>query len=179
EKRWPDGDVRVHDLPVMASALAFIDADRQLLVTEIGLQIRDVTTGRLTMHRPVDADNPLTRSNDARVHPSGALWFGTMALTEEKGAGAILRYFKGEVRTLFPGIGIPNSICFSPDGSVAYYADTAINILMRVACDPATGLPLGEPEVFHDQRGDKGGLDGSVVDAEGVLWNARWGAASL
>ena len=50
---------------------------------------------------------------------------------------------------------------------------------MRVDCDPATGLPSGEPKVFHDQRKDKGGLDGSVVDAEGVLWNARWGAASL
>jgi sugar lactone lactonase YvrE len=179
EKRWPDGDVKVHDLPLIASALAVIDADRQLLVTETGLHIRDVKTGRLTMHRPVEADNPLTRSNDARVHPSGALWFGTMAFTEEKGGGTIQWYFKGEVRTLFPGIGIPNSICFSPDGSVAYYADTAVNILMRVACDPATGLPAGEPEIFYDQRGGKGGLDGSVVDAEGVLWNARWGAASL
>lgn len=179
EKRWPDGDVKVHDLPLMASALAVIDADRQLLVTETGLHIRDVKTGRLAMHRPVEAENPLIRSNDARVHPSGALWFGTMALTEEKGGGSIQWYFKGEVRTLFPGIGIPNSICFSPDGSVAYYADTAINILMRVACDPATGRPTGEPEIFYDQRGGKGGLDGSVVDAEGVLWNARWGAASL
>ncbi len=50
---------------------------------------------------------------------------------------------------------------------------------MRVDCDPATGLPIGEPKIFHDQRKDKGGLDGSVVDADGVLWNARWGAASL
>ena len=80
---------------------------------------------------------------------------------------------------LFPGISIPNSICFSPDGATAYYTDTAVNLLMRVACDPKTGLPQGEPAVFFDQRKDKGGLDGSVVDADGVLWNARWGAASL
>lgn len=179
EKRWPDGDVVVHELPVMASALAVIDADRQLLVTETGLHIRDVGTGKLTLHRPVEADNPLTRSNDSRVHPSGALWFGTMARTEEKGGGSIRWYFKGEIRTLFPAIGIPNSICFSADGRIAYYTDTAINVLMRVDCDPATGLPTGEPTVFYDQRKDKGGLDGSVVDAEGVLWNARWGAASL
>ena len=50
---------------------------------------------------------------------------------------------------------------------------------MRVACDPATGLPTGEPSVLLRPAQGKGGLDGSVVDADGVLWNARWGAASL
>jgi sugar lactone lactonase YvrE len=179
EKHMPDGVVKVHDLPVMASALAVIDPERQMLVTETGLHVRDVRTGALTLHTPVEADNLATRSNDSRVHPSGALWFGTMSKTEDKGAGAIYWYRKGEVRKLYPGIGIPNSICFSPDGSVAYYTDTAVNILMRVDCDPATGLPTGEPRIFFDQRKDKGGLDGSVVDADGVLWNARWGAASL
>lgn len=179
EKRMPDGGAKVHDLPFMASALGVIDEERQLIVSEIGLHVRDVKTGALTLHTSFEADNPATRSNDARVHQSGALWFGTMGKGEEKGAGAIYWYRKGEMRKLFPGIGIPNSICFSPDGATAYYADTAVNILMRVDCDPATGLPTGEPKIFYDQRKDKGGLDGSVVDAEGVLWNARWGAGSL
>ena len=117
EKRMPDGAVKVHDLPFMASALGVIDAERQLLVTETGLHVRDVKTGALTLHTPVEADNPATRSNDFRVHQSGAFWFGTMGKGEEKGAGAIYWYCKGELRTLFPGISIPNSICFSPDGS--------------------------------------------------------------
>jgi sugar lactone lactonase len=179
EKAMPDGAVTVHDLPEMASALGVIDDVRQLLVTETGLYVRDVRTGALSLHTPLEADNPATRSNDSRVHPCGAFWIGTMSKGEEKGAGAIYWFFRGELRVLFPGIGIPNSICFSPDGATAYYADTAVNLLMRVACDPKTGLPRGEPSVFFDQRKDKGGLDGSVVDADGVLWNARWGAASL
>ena len=179
EKPMPDGAVVVHDLPEMTSALAVIDDDRQLLVTETGLYIRDVRSGAITLHRPLEADNSLTRSNDSRVHPCGAFWIGTMGKNEEHQAGSIYWYFKGEIRTLFPGITIPNSICFSPDGATAYFADTAVNVLMRVDCDPLTGLPTGEPAVFFDQRKGKGGLDGSVVDAEGVLWNARWGAASL
>jgi sugar lactone lactonase YvrE len=179
EKRMPDGAVRVHDLPFMASALGVIDDERQLLVSETGLHVRNVKSGGLTLHTPFEVDNPATRSNDARVHQSGAFWFGTMGKGEAKGAGGIHWFFKGEVRTLFPGIGIPNSICFSPDGSVGYFTDTAVNLLMRVDCDPATGLPSGEPKVFYDQRKDTGGLDGSVVDADGVLWNARWGAGSL
>lgn len=179
EKRMPDGAVKVHDLPFMASALAVVDAERQLIVSETGLHIRDAKTGALTLHKAFEADNPATRSNDARVHQSGALWFGTMSKDAAQGGGGIHWYYRGEVRMLFPGISIPNSICFSPDGRVAYYTDTAVNRLLRVDCDPATGLPSGEPKIFCDQRKDTSGLDGSVVDAGGVLWNARWGAGSL
>jgi sugar lactone lactonase YvrE len=175
EKKVSGGTEHVHDLPVMASALAVIDAGRQLIVTETGLQIRDVKTGRLSLHIAVEADNPSTRSNDARVHPCGALWFGTMGRKAEHRAGSIYWYFKGEVRKLFPDITVPNSICFSPDGATAYFTDTRENILYRVECDRETGLPTGERKVFHDHRGKEGGLDGSVVDAEGVLWNACWG----
>ncbi len=178
EKSLPDGTVKVWNLPFMASALAVVDAERQLLVSETGFHIRDPKSGALSLHRAFEADQP-TRSNDARVHPAGAFWFGTMGKRAEKGAGGIHWYFKSEIRTLFDGISIPNSICFSADGSVAYFADSAVNLLMRVDCDPATGLPVGEPRVFFDQRGGEGVLDGSVVDAEGVLWNARWGAGSL
>ena len=83
------------------------------------------------------------------------------------------------MRQLYPGITIPNSICFSPDGATAYFADTDEGILYAVECDPETGLPRGEPRIFVDGRGMDGGIDGSVVDAEGRLWNARWGSGSL
>ncbi|TIR56313.1 MAG: SMP-30/gluconolactonase/LRE family protein, partial [Mesorhizobium sp.] len=166
------GALKIHDLGVMASAIAVIDDARQLIATEIGLQVRDVATGKLTLHTPIEADNPLTRSNDSRVHPCGALWTGTMGKDEGKGAGAIYWFFKGELRRLFSDITVSNSICFSDDGTIAYYTDTATGLLMRVACDPATGLPTGEPNIFVDHRSQKGYVDGSVVDRDGVLWNA-------
>ena len=169
----------VHDLPVMASALAVIDDDRQLLMTETGLHIRETATGRLTLQTPIEADNAATRSNDCRVHPSGAFWVSTMGKKAEAKAGAIYWYCGNSLRKLFSEISIPNSICFSPDGAVAYFTDSRINRLMRVDCDPATGLPKGEPSLFFDNSQGEGELDGSIVDADGVLWNARWGSASL
>ena len=179
EKAWPDGETIVHELPEMASALAVIDETRQLMLTETGLYLRDAQTGALTRHIEVEAGNAGTRSNDARVHPSGAFWISTMSKTGEKHAGSIYWYRRGELRRLYPDISIPNSICFSPDGAVAHFADTGKNIMFRVQCDPETGLPSGEPQVFLDHRGIEGGLDGSVVDADGVLWNARWGSSAL
>ncbi|WFP76930.1 SMP-30/gluconolactonase/LRE family protein [Mesorhizobium sp. WSM4906] len=173
------GALKIHDLGVMASAIAVIDDARQLIATEVGLQVRDVKTGKLTLHTPIEADNPLTRSNDSRVHPCGAFWTGTMGKAEGKGAGSIYWFFKGELRRLFSDITVSNSICFSEDGAIAYYTDTATGLLMRVACDPATGLPTGEPKVFVDHRSQKGYVDGSVVDSDGVLWNAVWGGKAV
>ncbi|MER9307127.1 SMP-30/gluconolactonase/LRE family protein [Mesorhizobium sp. M0293] len=175
EKRLSGGSTTVHELGQMASAIAVIDDKRQLIAAETGLYVRDVATGKLTLHTPVEADNAVTRSNDSRVHPCGALWVGTMAKDESKGAGSIYWFFKGELRKLFSDITVSNSICFSEDGALAYYTDTSTGLLMRVACDPTTGLPIGEPKIFVDHRSSKGFVDGSVVDRDGVLWNAVWG----
>ncbi|MEI9417031.1 SMP-30/gluconolactonase/LRE family protein [Mesorhizobium sp. Cs1321R2N1] len=179
EKPVAGGALKIHELGQMASAIAIIDDKRQLIATETGLFVRDVATGQMTLHTPVEADNPLTRSNDSRVHPCGALWMGTMGKSEAKGAGAIYWFFRGELRKLFSGITVSNSICFSGDGALAYYTDTSTGLLMRVACDPANGLPSGEPKVFVDHRSSKGYVDGSVVDRDGVLWNAVWGGKAV
>jgi len=175
----PSGEQSVLDLPEMASAMAVIDAGRDLILTETGLYVLDNATGVLKPHVAVEADNPVTRSNDARLHPSGAFWFGTMGKKAEDGAGAIYRYFRGTVEKLYDRVTIPNAICFSPDGATAFFTDTQINRLMRVAVDPATGALAGEPETIHDHSAGKGGLDGAVTDADGRIWNARYGAGAL
>ncbi|WP_193177968.1 SMP-30/gluconolactonase/LRE family protein [Oricola nitratireducens] len=175
----PSGKASALDLPEMASAMAVIDAGRDLILTETGLHVLDNATGRLTLHVAVEADNPATRSNDGRVHPSGAFWFGTMGKKAEDGAGAWYRYFRGTVEKLWDNVAIPNATCFSSDGATAYFTDTRVNKLMKVACDPKTGAPAGEPKVFFDPLGRKGGLDGAVTDADGNLWNARYSAGAL
>jgi sugar lactone lactonase len=178
EAHLGSGQVRIHHLGRMASALTRIDAERQLVVAEDGLYIRSITDGAMVPYRPLEADKPATRSNDARVHPSGTFWIGTMGRKAETGAGAIYALYRGEISQLFPDITIPNAICFSPDGSLGYFADTAKNELYRVPLDPVTGLPRGAPEVLLRHRG-VGGLDGAVADANGLIWNARWGGGCV
>jgi sugar lactone lactonase YvrE len=173
------GRVTSHPLPVMGSVLAVIDDQRQLLGTDNGLYVRDVADGRLTLHTPLEADDAMTRSNDGRVHACGALWIGTMGRKAEKGAGAIYHFHHGELRCLYAGVSIPNAICFSPDGATAYFTDTPKRILHRVAIDPLTAIPVGDPETLYDHSGGTGGLDGAVVDAQGLIWNARWGAGCV
>jgi len=174
-----DGTKRAHALPFLASAMARIDDRRQLIASEDGLFIRDIETGALTLHVPLEADNAGTRSNDGRMHQSGALWIGTMGKQGEDAAGAIYHVAGSTVTRLYDKVSIPNAICFSPDGKTGYFADSADNRLMTVDLDPATGLPLGAPRVLVDGKGRDGAFDGAVCDAEGHIWNARWGEGTV
>ncbi|WP_404934391.1 SMP-30/gluconolactonase/LRE family protein [Nitratireductor sp. L15S-10] len=174
EHCFADGVTRKHVLPELSSALARVDDERQLLVAESGLYLRNIADGNLKLHHPLEEDNPQTRSNDSRVHPSGAFWIGTMGKHAEQGMGSIYWYRKGEVRRLYSGITVTNAICFSPDGRVGYFTDTPTLQIMQVPLDPETGLPVGEPSPFGKPSRD-GDPDGAVVDAEGNLWVARWG----
>lgn len=178
EYQFQSGVSRQHDLPFAASALARVDDQRQLLFTERGLYLREIATGDLVLHYAIEADNKLTRSNDARVHPSGAFWLGTMGWQAEQGAGSIYWYYKGELRRLYENITISNAICFSPDGRMGYFADTALRQVMRVPLNPQNGLPVGNPELFLDDF-PAGNPDGAVVDAQGNFWVALWGGFQI
>lgn len=169
----------VHHLPVMASVFARIDDERQLLATESGLFIRKVSDGSLSLHCDFEPERIQNRSNDGRMHPSGALWIGTMGKSAETDSGAIYHIAKGVVTTIVERISIPNAICFSPDGSIGYFVDSSKNQLMRIALDASTGLPTSTPEIFIDRSDADGGMDGAVCDLNGTIWNAFWGGGCI
>ena len=178
EAQLGSGRTTIHSLGVMGSALGRIDAHRQLVVADDALYVRVLANGRMELFHPLEADNPATRSNDARVHPSGTFWIGTMGRRAEANAGAIYALHRGELSLLYGKITIPNAICFSPDGTTGYFADTGKNVLFRVDLDASTGLPRGAPVPLVTRRGG-GGIDGAVVDADGLIWNARWGGGCV
>ncbi|KQY19959.1 SMP-30/gluconolactonase/LRE family protein [Rhizobium sp. Root482] len=178
ELHLESGRKQVHPLPFMGSVLAVIDPQRQLLASDQGLFIRDTQTGALSSYAALE-NVPANRSNDGRVHSSGSLWVSTMGKSAEKNAGVIYHVAKGVVTRLYGDITIGNGICFSPDGGTAYFVDSSNNRFMRVAVDPQTGLPSGEPTLFSDQSGNPGDVDGAVCDAEGLVWNARWGEGTV
>ena len=126
----------------------------------------------------LEADRPANRSNDGRADPMGGFWIGTMALDASPGAGAIYRYFDGKLHKLYDAISIPNAICFSHAARLAYYADTARQIVWTQDLDHQ-GWPVGAPQVFLDFSGSDEYPDGAVLDAQGNFWNARWGRGSL
>lgn len=146
-----------------------------MLSTASGLYRWSPQTHQRTLIHPIEDQNPITRSNDARTDLHGGFWISSMGYKLEKDVGSLYRFFKGELIKLRNNITIPNSLCFSPDGRYGYFSDTVTSQIIRWALDPQTGLPDGPAEVFVDISDTGFGPDGSVIDAEGYLWNAQWG----
>lgn len=160
------------------SAAGWVDRDTLLMASANGLWQFDIIQGKRTLVVPLEADNPVTRSNDGRADPQGGFWIGTMGMAAEPHAGAIYRYYRGELRKLFDRITISNAICFDPDGGAAYFSDTFSRQIQKVVLDDH-GWPRGAPAPFIDARSDGLNPDGAVVDASGHLWNAQWAAGRI
>jgi sugar lactone lactonase YvrE len=155
------------------SAAAVIDANT-LAVAQSGALIRyEFDTDSHTLIDEIEADIPGNRTNDSRMDRTGGFWIGTMS--RRGGApksGAVYQWKQGVLTPILQNVGIPNSICFSPDGTRAYFTDAG-EVIRTVTLDPGTGLPNGEWTDFVE-GGAPGHGDGSVVDSEGFVWNARW-----
>lgn len=160
------------------SAAGWVDDTTLLVASETALLRFDLESGAQERLVALEADNPATRSNDGRADPQGGFWIGTMGKRLERGLGTIYRYYRGRVEPLYAAQSVPNSICFAPDGRRAYFTDTLTRRIMVQALD-REGWPDGAPELFADLGAEKLNPDGSVVDAEGGVWNAQWGAARV
>ena len=173
-------------LPERVGSLALGQSGRLLLGCEkrIGLVDIDMSAGRpltITALAPVESMIPRTRINDGRTDRSGNFVFGTLNEADDKARiGSFYQYsMRHGLRPLdLGGVAIPNSICFSPDGRTMYYCDSLDLRIMRCEydADAARVTRISEFVRFGD---DQGLPDGSVVDADGCLWNAAWGSGCV
>ncbi|SDG86875.1 SMP-30/gluconolactonase/LRE family protein [Pelagibacterium luteolum] len=162
----------------MVSAAGWVDTKTLLVASETALLKFDIESGERSVVAPLSLGEG-RRTNDGRADPWGGFWISSMGKKAAPGAGAIYRFYRGEVTTLFDGITIPNAICFSPDRAYSYFADTDRSVIKRVALDAETGAPNAEPEIHLDLGGEGLNPDGAIVDAMGNLWNAQWGAGRV
>jgi sugar lactone lactonase YvrE len=162
------------DLPDQPGALAMQAGGGLVLALAGGLAGFDPATGELTRWVNPEADLPGNRLNDGATDRRGRFWFGSMDDEERDRTGALYRFDPdGTIHRVRDRVGIPNSLAFSPDGDVMYFAETLDRTIFAYDYDQATGIPSG-CRVFATT--EEGYPDGSTVDAEGFLWNAQWGA---
>jgi len=120
------------------------------------------------------------RVNDGRCDRHGNLVFGTMSEGGKGQPGAFWQFGirQGLRRLDLPLPAIPNSICFSPDGFLLYFTDSALKVIRVCDYDPATGATSGI-RTFVDPGEVPWEPDGSCVDGAGGVWNAQWGGNQI
>lgn len=118
------------------------------------------------------------RLNDGRVDRQGRFWAGAM-VEQPFGARTACLYSVGDgaIRKREGGISIANSICWSPDGSSFYFADTLERVIRRYSFDPDTGA-ISNPQEFA-RMAEPAFPDGAATDRQGYIWSAQWGGGSV
>jgi sugar lactone lactonase YvrE len=101
-----------------------------------------------------------------------------MAYDQQPGAGELYRLDPdGSVHVVLENVTISNGLEWSPDGSRAYYNDTATHRIDVFDYDGESGLSGRRP--FAEVPAEAGLPDGLTVDEEGGVWVALYGGGSV
>lgn len=167
------GSERAWTLPAQPGAVACRAGGGLLVGLASGLAAFDPQSGEVSFVMDPEPDRPGNRLNDGATDRRGRFWFGSMGDPEGDRTGALYRYDPdGGCHRVLDGIGIPNSLAFSPAGDVMYFTDSRDRAIYAFDYDQETGVPSNR-RVFAETPDCI--PDGSTVDADGFLWNAQWG----
>ena len=127
------------------------------------------------------------RVNDANCDSRGRIWTGTMVDNfqtidgepqEVDFTGQLYRIGgDGTASIVDDGYGCPNTFAWSPDEKTMYCADSVSGWIYAYEFDLRKGR-VGRRRQFYEDTAF-GIPDGSAMDTEGCLWNARWAGSAI
>lgn len=136
---------------------------------ERGFALEDLD-GRLTYLGDLWSSDDI-RMNEGACDPDGRFYCGSMAYDQRVGAASLYRLDPDRsVRVVLENVTVSNGLDWSPDGSRAYFNDTATHRISVFDYDYASGLTGRRLFVDLSQEGLR--PDGLSVDAEGGVWTA-------
>lgn len=152
-----------------------------------GVVLFDLASGETTPFATPDAMDG-NRLNEAKCDPAGRFWTGSMQTNlmpdgspraMDRNSGALFRVDPdGSVTQASPHeIGISNTMAWTADGATFYFGDSLRNTIFAYDFDAGTGTPSNPRPFFSGYP--HGVPDGSTIDTDGCLWNARYGGGRL
>jgi L-arabinonolactonase len=181
--RWCEGDgqIRTWTLPERVGSFALCEqGDRLLLGLASGVALFDLASSAMSPKVSVDLPGPETRVNDGRCDPQGRFVFGLFNGARDNAPFCPFYRVSATLeieRLPLPEVCVANSIAFSPDGTLMYFADSWSREIQCVEYHPDGRI--GEPRRFVRLPESQGFPDGSTVDADGGLWSAQWEGGCL
>ena len=159
------------DVPATVGSIALCE-DGLLVALQDGFYLLNTQTGHLNEISCPEKGNQDVRFNDGKADRQGRFLAGTMRQNDVEGApGKLYRLDGQQSCEIDSGIMLANSLCFSPDGSIMYFADSLQGRIW--AYDYKTDGPISKTRRTLIETTPLGSApDGATVDAEGFLWVA-------
>jgi sugar lactone lactonase YvrE len=177
-------ELRSWKFPLPVTALS-LTANAKWLLVAAGPSLffwAPATDRRLDFAQP-EPDWPANRLNDGATDSAGNFWVGSMPnnvgedgshLDVHGFVGSLYRVLpNGEVTVADTGFGITNTLVWSPDHSTFYCGCSTRNVIYAYDYN-AKKSSVSNRRVFVQDLA-QGVPDGSAMDAEGCLWNCRFG----
>ncbi|MDM3870059.1 SMP-30/gluconolactonase/LRE family protein [Porticoccus sp. W117] len=177
---YPSLDIEYFDTPERLCCFALTDNPDKLLVAfASGFALYEYRTGNLQwLHRPEELQpGSGRRLNDGRLDRQGRFWVG--AMVEDKGAatGKPANLYcldsNGELSIHKSDIAISNGICWAPDNSTFYFADSPKQHIYSYKYDISRGSISEQKQFSATPVGQF--PDGGITDSNGHVWSAHWG----
>lgn len=168
------GDVVHRALPDKLGSFAF-DPDGNLLAAFAkGLFRWQLESGRIEPLTEFEPELVRTRLNDGRCDRAGRFVVGGCHQGYYNPVSSVIRYAGGSTaQVLLREVALTNGIAFSLDGKRMYFSDSETHVYHWYEYDSESAR-LGTRHVLTEIPKAQGFADGSAVDADDNLWNARY-----
>ena len=168
------GEDRKWTTPEDVGSLAVRDDGNLVIAMTSGFYYFDLDTGKARPLCNPEPDLPDNRFNDGKPDRQGRFWAGSMHDPETEATGSLYRLDADHsCHRMVEGIICSNSLCWSPDDRVLYYADSFQRTIWAWDYDPVSG-EIDNRRDFIKFPDDDGVPDGATVDVDGFIWVAVW-----
>jgi sugar lactone lactonase YvrE len=173
----PSGDVERRSVGAVVAAIRPRASRGAVIATERGFAIDHGDSAPINYLPDVFLDGGL-RMNEGGCDPDGRFYCGSMAWDKRKGRGSLYRLdSQRNVTEVLTGVTISNGLDWSPEGTLAYYVDSATQQIDVFDYDRDLGLL--HRRSFAQIPKASGAPDGLTVDSEGFVWVALWGGSAI
>jgi sugar lactone lactonase YvrE len=170
------GDLRSFSTPERVGSFGFVAGSEQLITAfATGIALYDPHSGSLSWRAQPEEVAVGVRFNDGRVDRQGRFWAGTMVEDGKPPARGCLYSLActGAARSHIHGVMVSNGLCFSPDGTRLYFADSPTRLICAYELLEPEGTLVGQRPFAQIPEGAS--PDGATVDVDGCVWSAHWG----
>ncbi|MEP7143187.1 MAG: SMP-30/gluconolactonase/LRE family protein [Ferruginibacter sp.] len=165
---------RTIDIRQMIGSIAICTDGNFIAALQNGFAFINRLTADVKMIADPEDHVPNNRFNEGKCDPAGRFWAGTMALSEQAGAGNVyVMDNRLAPEKKIGAVSVSNGMAWSIDHQTFYYIDSPTLEIVAYDYEKDTGHINNKRTIIKIAEKD-GYPDGMTIDSEGMLWIAHW-----